>query len=84
MQLKTYLEKLGETQLNFCKRAGISHRTLLNILNRKDIMLSIAIKIEKGTGGIVTCRELIEEDLPPSMRGKSKKSQCEDDQQSQH
>ena len=63
MKLEKYLKEIGISKAEFCRRAGISTRTLDNILNysKKDLRLSIALKIQKETKGKVSCGDLIDE-----------------------
>lgn len=58
MKLKDYLHATGLGQVDFSRKVGISHRTLMHILAGHDIKLSIAAKIETKTLGAVTCIEL--------------------------
>lgn len=60
MKLEKYLKDVGISKAEFCRRAGISKRTLDNILlyGKKDLSLSIALKIEKETKGKVSCSDL--------------------------
>lgn len=58
MNLKEYMETY---QLGLCalaKRCGVSHPTMINALKGYEMKLSIALKIERGTGGEVMCRDM--------------------------
>lgn len=59
MNLKEYLDETGCTLTKFAKRANMSVQTIRNILDGKDMYLSIASKIEVATKGNVTCQDLI-------------------------
>ena len=58
MNLKEYMEtyKIGICAL--AKRCGVSHPTMINALKGYEMKLSIALKIERGTGGEVMCRDM--------------------------
>jgi|GEM_PF-3351668 plasmid maintenance system antidote protein VapI len=58
MKLRDYLEATKVRQEVFSKHIGITHRTLVNVLQGKTISLRTAMRIEKGTCGAVTCEEL--------------------------
>lgn len=54
MDLREYLFRYRIKQQNFCKKIGISHKTLYLILNGKaDIHLSTFRKIKVATDGLV-------------------------------
>jgi DNA-binding transcriptional regulator YdaS (Cro superfamily) len=58
MLLREYLDEHGTLQVHVARKAGLSHRTIANALDGKDIRLSVALKIEDATKGQVTCRDL--------------------------
>jgi DNA-binding transcriptional regulator YdaS (Cro superfamily) len=53
--LKTHLEQTGERQGDFARRIGISQGFLSQLLNkRRSPSLSVAVRIERATGGAVS------------------------------
>jgi hypothetical protein len=62
MKLKDFLFHAKKTRKKFMKESGLNRRTLCNVLAGKDMTLSVAIKIEDATQGIVTCRELFDDE----------------------
>ena len=58
MRLKKWLTQNDFTYQEFADRIGVHRQTIVNILAGKDVMNSIACKIEDATLGKVTCREL--------------------------
>lgn len=79
MKLSEFLEETGCPVTKFARRVGVSVGTIKNILLEKhDIRLSVAIRIEEATMGkdrqpMVTYRELISDEL----FGKEKKKKKE-------
>jgi DNA-binding XRE family transcriptional regulator len=59
MHLKEFLFRKQMTQQEMAKKLQVSSQTLWRILNGEDTRLSIAIKIEQCTGGLVQCRDLM-------------------------
>jgi DNA-binding transcriptional regulator YdaS (Cro superfamily) len=61
MKLKQYLDKYGTPISAFARRAEISQVVVNDIVKEKkqDLYLSVALRIEDTTEGMVTCRELI-------------------------
>lgn len=65
MKLKDYLIEVGIPIEKFARRAGVSATTIQNVIQgKRDLRVSIAIKIEDATLGDngkpkVTCREMI-------------------------
>jgi plasmid maintenance system antidote protein VapI len=60
MKLAEYFKKMGLQKIPFAKRVGISDSTLFSILREeRDVMLSVAIRIEKETHGAVKCIDLL-------------------------
>ena len=62
MKIKEYLDKHRLTRIEFAKICGIT-QTLISrsMLYGGDIMLSTAIKIENGSNGEITCKDLYNE-----------------------
>lgn len=58
MDLREYFFRERITQTEFIKKAKISSRTLWKAINGKDIMLSLALKIQKASDGKVRCEDL--------------------------
>ncbi len=62
MKLKEFLNLTNIQTKKFIKKTGITRRTLYNVLDGKDMYLSVAVKIEDSTAGLVTCRELFDDE----------------------
>ena len=83
MKLREFLEILKHEsdfnqkkgQVYFAKKIGISHRTLMNVLNQKNIQLETALLIQKGTAGLVRCEELLDVDNYKANKKKNKQQQ---------
>lgn len=58
MKLNEYLDEHGTQQTTVARRAGVHHRTVSNILQGKDILLSVALQIEDATKGKVTVYDM--------------------------
>ena len=58
MDLREYFFRERITQTEFLKKAKISSRTLWKAINGKDIMLSLALRIQKATDDKVRCEDL--------------------------
>ena len=58
MELREYFFRERITQTAFSKKANVSLKTLWRAMNKEDIMLSIALKIQKATDGKVRCEDL--------------------------
>lgn len=58
MKLREYLDEYSTPIRALARKAGIAHTSISNILKGMDIRLSIALKLEDATKGLVTCREL--------------------------
>jgi plasmid maintenance system antidote protein VapI len=59
MKLREYIDKYGINISAFARKIGVSRGTLTRILAGKPLTLEVALKIEKGTEGKVTCQELM-------------------------
>ena len=60
MNLKDYLYKNEIKQCDFAERLKISRNLLWSILKgNHDMKLSLALKIEKETNGLVKCKDLL-------------------------
>lgn len=79
MNLKEYMDtyKIGLCAL--AKRCGVSHPTMINALKGYEMKLSIALKIERGTGGEVMCRDM----KPTAKRPKEPKAAHRSEDQKQ-
>lgn len=74
MKLSAYLEQHGTPITVFARRIGVSGATVHNILKkRKDMWLSVALKIEEYTKGQVTCKDLLQEKFHESTKKTKKK-----------
>lgn len=60
MNLKQFIYKKGLKAKTFAELAKIHPQTIYNINNGREILLSIAYKIEIATKGEVTCQDLAE------------------------
>lgn len=58
MRLKDYLTTEGIRITVFARRCGVSHGTIIGAMKGYEIALSLALKIEEITRGVVTCRDL--------------------------
>ena len=62
MRLKEYINTLDISPNDFAKKIGMSHMTIRSLMaGKRDVYLTTALKIEKGTLGVVTCQELLPE-----------------------
>lgn len=60
MLLKEYLDEVGIPITVFAKKVGTCPATIHNILHgNRDLRLSIAVKIEETTKGLVKCKDLL-------------------------
>ena len=60
MKLKDFFTHADITMVDFSKKTGICLRTFYNIYEGRDIKLSVALKIQKATHGIVKCEDLLD------------------------
>jgi len=60
-KLRRWLKKVDESPYAFAARAGIPSRTLYNILDGSGCLAETALRIEDGTDGEVTLRDLVED-----------------------
>lgn len=58
MRLKEYLNTEGIRITVFAKRCGVSHATIIGAMKGYEMALSLALKIEEITRGVVTCKDL--------------------------
>jgi predicted transcriptional regulator len=58
MELKKYLEFTGMSVEELSKIAGVTQPTLYNILLKKEIKLSTALKISRATKLVVKCEDM--------------------------
>jgi plasmid maintenance system antidote protein VapI len=79
MHLKKWLVNNGLTYQEFAEKIGIHRQTIVNLMAGKDVMLSVACKIEDATLGVVKCRELHLDDAKDEEKQKRKKQQQQDD-----
>ena len=59
MDLKTYLKKHDIPASWVAERAKVACATIHNILKGKDVLLSVALKVEGATGGDVKCKDML-------------------------
>jgi len=59
MKLREYIDNYGINISAFARKIGVSRGTLTRVLAGKALTLEIALKIEKGTEGKVTCQDLM-------------------------
>lgn len=59
MNFREYIDHYGINISAFARKIGVSRGTLTRILAGKPLTLEIAMKIERGTEGKVTCQELM-------------------------
>jgi DNA-binding transcriptional regulator YdaS (Cro superfamily) len=58
MKLQEYLDTYGTPKMALARKAGISRPSLNGILDGRDLRISVALKLEDATAGLVTCREM--------------------------
>ena len=58
MHLKKWLSQNELTYQQFADKIGIHRQTIVNLMAGRDVMLSVACKIEDATLGVVKCRDL--------------------------
>lgn len=64
MKLKEFLEENRLTMRQFAIKANVTEALISNICNhKKDVFLSVALRISEATGGEVSLPELITEDI---------------------
>lgn len=72
MNLKEFVDKNSVNVADFCRKNNIAEKTFYNVMDYgKDVLLSTAMKIEKGTKRKVKCQDLA---IPPKEKKPSKKS----------
>ena len=59
MRLKDYIERNNLQVTKFAKCVGASHATIINVVNGGEPRLSLALRIEEKTIGLVTCEDLV-------------------------
>ncbi len=60
MKLRDYLDEVGLKQYVFCRKLGVTESTLYSILcEKRDLRLSLALRIEHVTEGKVKCKDLL-------------------------
>ena len=65
MHLKDYLERNNINKNAFSRACGVSSGTLYNFLNRRrDLHISVALRIERVTHGAVTMQEMAAHVIP--------------------
>jgi len=63
MRLKEYVNRFPEYDIqHFVKELGIARATLWKAMEGKRMDLEVAVKIQKGTAGIVRCEDLLGSD----------------------
>lgn len=68
MKLQKYLELYSISPTNFAALAGISMPTVYNVLNGRDITLSVAFKIQEATNECVQCKDMINDKILNRVR----------------
>ena len=66
MRLKDFIEEWGISVNKFARKAGVGQSTIRALVmsdGTRDVALSVALKIERASNRIVTCEDLISEDL---------------------
>jgi len=63
MKLKKYIQDEGLILNKFARKCGISYQRLYCILNGSDPSLEVVAKVEKLTGGKVTLRDFLSEEV---------------------
>jgi plasmid maintenance system antidote protein VapI len=76
MKLEEYLKKRNVNKAAFCRSLGINPVTLYRILNNQtDMLLSLALRIEKETLNEVTVTDLMEEKTVDQINSEGVKRQ---------
>lgn len=78
MHLKKWLVNNGLTYQEFAEKIGIHRQTIVNLMAGKDVMLSVACKIEDATLGVVKCRELHLDEVDHKEKNRRNKQQQQD------
>lgn len=60
MQLRQYIKESGIKRSQIAKKMNISEGTMNRLLHGHDISLSVALKLERITGGAVTIYEILD------------------------
>jgi len=79
MNLKDYLRETGMKKKFLAHKIGVNPITLTSFLTgKRDISLSVGIRIEDVTNGAVTCREIVNPVFVKEYEKKSKRlrEQC--------
>lgn len=58
MKLSEYFEEYQVSVAKFAKKVGVAPMTIHNLLEGRDVKLSIGVKIQRATKGKVTCEEI--------------------------
>ncbi len=58
MKLKEYLDSHCVNMKQFCKKADVSSNTLYKLISGGEVVLSVALRVERATEGRVTCQEM--------------------------
>jgi sulfatase maturation enzyme AslB (radical SAM superfamily) len=63
MKLKEYINRFPEYDIqDFVKGLGVARATLWKAIEGKRMDLEVAVKIQKGTAGLVRCEDLLGSD----------------------
>lgn len=74
MKLKQFLDETGIKRKFLAQKIGVDPITLTSIVNgKRDISLSVAIRIEDVTEGKVTCRDIVNYNFVKEHEKKSKR-----------
>ena len=83
MRLKDFIEEWGISVNKFARKAGVAQSTMRALVmsdGSRDVALSVALKIERASNRIVTCEDLISEDiLQITPLGKDKENDDSED-----
>lgn len=69
MKLKDYIDRFPEFDLlHFSRNLGVARATLWKAIQGKKMDIEVALKIQNGTAGIVTCDDLVGDALLKKKR----------------
>ena len=79
MKLKEYIDRFPEYDIqHFVRNMGVARATLWKAIQGKRMDLEVAVKIQKGTAGIVSCEDLLglnQEDNHPDEKRNQQQQQ---------
>jgi DNA-binding transcriptional regulator YdaS (Cro superfamily) len=68
VELTKYIEEHGVSIAKFARKVGVTPTTIHNLLEGRDVKLSIGVKIQRVTKGKVTCEEIFSELIEPKKK----------------